>query len=94
MKSVMALVVGTTSRWQLCLPWGRIWRKQEAKFWSEWYELHIRLTKGGLVCITKQSLTLPGTLGVNVVDIWNEGCCSYMGRADRYIANKDEFLKQ
>ena len=92
-KSVVGLVVGTTSQWQGCLSWGRIWRKSEAKSRSEGYELHTRLTKVGRVCITKQSPTLPETLGVNVADIWDEGCCSYLGRSDRYIANKDEFSK-
>ena len=93
-KSVVGLVVGTTSQWQGCLLWGRIWRKSEAKSRSEGYELHTRLTKVGRVCITKQSPTLPKTLGVNVADIWDEGCCSYLGRSDRYIANKDKFLKR
>ena len=87
-KSVVGLVVGTTSQWQGCLLWGRIWRKSEAKSRSEEYELHTRLTKVGRVCITKQSPTLPETLGVNVADIWDEGCCSYVGRSDRYIINK------
>ena len=43
------------------------------KAWSEGYELHTRLTKVGRVCNTKQSPTLPKTLGVNVADIWDEG---------------------
>ena len=93
-KSVVGLVVGTTSQGQGCPSWDGIWRKSKAKSWSEEYELHMRLTKVGRVCATKQSPTLPETLGVNVADIWDEGCCSYLGRSDRYIANKDEFLKQ
>ena len=72
-KSVVGLVVGTTSQGQGCLWWGGIWRKSEAKSWSEGYELHTRLTKVGRVCNTKQSPTLPKTLGVNVADIWDEG---------------------
>ena len=47
--------------------------KSEAKSWSEGYELHTRLTKVGRVWNTKQSPTLPKTLGVNVADIWDEG---------------------
>ena len=90
----MGLVVGNTSQGQGCPSWGGIWRKSEAKSWSEEHELHTRLTKVGRVCNTTQSPTLPKTLGVNVADIWDEGCCSYLGTSDRYIANKDEFLKQ
>ena len=90
----MGLVVGTTSWGQGCLSWGGIWRKSKAKSWSEEHELHIRLTKDGWVCKTKQNPTLPKSLGVNVADIWDEGCCSYLGRSDRYIVNKDELLKQ
>lgn len=37
--------------------------------------------------------TLPEILGVNVADISDEGCWLYLGRSDRYIAKKDEFLK-
>ena len=73
---------------QGCPSWGGIWRKPTAKSRSEGHELHMRLTRNGRVCITKQSPTLPETLGVNVADIWDEGCCSYVGRSDRYIINK------
>lgn len=66
--------------------WGKI------LIWG--YELHIKLTKVGRGCKSKQSLTLPETLEVNVEDIWDEGCCSYLVRSYRYIANKDERLKQ
>ena len=93
-ESVVGLVVGTTSQRQGCPSWGGIWRKSEAKSWSEEHELHIRLYKVGRVCYTKRSPTLPETLRVNVADVWDEGCCPYPGRSGRYIANKDEFLKQ
>ena len=93
-KSVVGLVVGTTSQWQGYPLWSGIWRKSEAKSWSEGYEPHIRLAKVGRVCKSKQSPTLPETLGVNVADIWDEGCCSYLGRSYRYIVSKDELLKQ
>ena len=72
-KSVVGLVVGTTSQGQGCPSWGGIWRKSEAKSRYEEHELHTRLTKVGQVCNTKQSPTLPKTLGVNVADIWDEG---------------------
>ena len=93
-KTTTPSAVESVSRRQGCPSWGGIWRKSEAKSRSEEYELHTRLTKVGWVCNTKQSPTLPKTLGVNVADIWDEGCCSYLGRSDRYIANKDELLKQ
>lgn len=48
------------------------------------------LTKVGRVCNTIQN----ETLGVNVADVWDEGYCSCLGMSDRYIANKDEFIKQ
>ena len=70
---VVGLVVGTTSQGQGCPLWSGIWRKSEAKSRSEEHELHTRLTKVGWVCNTKQSPTLPKTLGVNVADIWDEG---------------------
>ncbi len=54
----------------------------------------MRLAKDGRVCKTKQSPTLPESLGVNIADMREEGCCSYLGRSDRYIVNKDEFLVQ
>jgi len=41
----------------------------KAKYWTEGHELHIRFTNGGRVCLKKQSLTLPKTIGVNVEDI-------------------------
>lgn len=72
--------------------WGGTWRKSEANSRSEEHELHTRLTRAGRVCKTKQSPTLLETLGIYVVDIWYKGCCSYLGRFDRYIANKEEFL--
>ena len=75
-------MVGTISQWQGCPSWGGIWWESEAKSWSEGYELHIRLTKVGRVYITKQSPILHETLGVNVVDIWDEGCCSHLGRSE------------
>ena len=86
----MGLVVGTTSQWQGCPSWGGIWRKPKANSRSEGHELYTRLTKDGRVCKTKQSPTLPESLGVNIADIWEEGCCSYLGRSDRYVVNKDE----
>ena len=72
-KSVVGLVVGTTSQGQGCPLWSGIWRKSEAKSRSEEHELHTRFTKVGWVCNTKQSPTLPKILGVNVADIWDEG---------------------
>ena len=33
-------------------------------------------------------INLSKILGVNVADIRDEGCCSYLRRSDRYIANK------
>ena len=69
----MGLVVETTSQGQGCPSWGGIWRKSEAKSRYEEHELHTRLIKVGWVCNTKQSPTLPKTLGVNVADIWDEG---------------------
>ena len=35
----------------------------------------------------KQSSTLPEFLEVNIADIWDEGCCSYQERSDRYTIN-------
>ena len=70
---VVGLVVGTTSQGQGCPLWSGIWRKSEEKSRSEEHELHTRFTKVGWVCNTKQSPTLPKTLGVNVADIWDEG---------------------
>ena len=43
--------------------------KHTTKSLDEKYELHMRLTKVGRVCNTKQSPTLPETLGVNVADV-------------------------
>ena len=42
---------------------------RQTKSRSEGYELHMRLTRNGRVCITKQSPTLPEILGVNIADI-------------------------
>lgn len=92
-KSVVGLGVGITIRWQGGIVKFNL-KEVGGKILIWGYELHIRLTKVGRGCKSKQSLTLPETLEVNVEDIWDEGCCSYFVRSDRYITNKDELLKQ
>ena len=75
----------STVRWNLKESYGKI------LVWG------IRTTyeavKNGRVCLTKQSPKLSEFLIVNVADIWDEGYGSYPGRSDRYIINKDAFLK-
>ena len=93
-KVGVGLVVGTTSQGQGCPSWGGIWRKSKANSRSEEHELYIRFAKDGRVCKTKQSPTLPESLGVNIADMWEEGWCSYLRRSDRCVVNKDEFLSQ
>ena len=40
--------------------------------------------------LAKQSPILPKSLEVNVADIWEEGCCFYLMKSDRYVVNKDK----
>jgi len=83
-----ALIVGTVSLRQGCLPWGRIWKKPAAKSRSDEQKFHIRQKVMEESAIQVKFRYYPRSLFVNAAD--TRRCCLFLMLLRDYPGNHPE----